>query len=77
VSRRSTAERIDTARHAGVRNRLIGEQRMSEETADAWIAAWEAKAAVDGLERSSAYWRRGWDWIAEQRDQGAKSGGVG
>jgi hypothetical protein len=37
------------------------------ETVDAWIAAWEAKAAVDGLERGSVYWDRGWDWIAEQR----------
>jgi hypothetical protein len=40
---------------------------MAEETADAWIAAWEAKAAEDGFERGSAYWRAGWDWIAEQR----------
>lgn len=29
---------------------LIGE-RVTPETADAWIAAWEAKAADDGLER--------------------------
>ena len=27
-------------------------------------AAW---AAEDGVERDSAYWQRGWDWIAEQR----------
>ena len=41
---------------------------MSPELADAWIAASEAKAAEDGLERGSAYWQAGWDWIAEQRE---------
>ena len=66
MSRRSTPERLEAARRAAVRNRLIGEG-VTEETADAWIAAWEAKAAEDGLERGSAYWQAGWDWIAEQR----------
>jgi hypothetical protein len=35
----------------------------TEETADAWIPAREAKAAEDGLERGAAYWqgRRGVD----------------
>jgi hypothetical protein len=66
MSRRSTPERIDQARRAATRNRLICE-RMTEETAEAWIAAWEANAAQDGLERGSAYWQAGWDWIAEQR----------
>ena len=66
MSRRSTPERIDEARRAATRNRLIGEG-ATEETADAWIAAWEAKAAQDGLERGSAYWDAGWDWIAAGR----------
>jgi hypothetical protein len=66
MSRRSTPERIDEARRAATCNRLIGEG-VTEATADAWIAAWEAQAAQDGFERGSAYWRAGWDWIAEQR----------
>jgi hypothetical protein len=66
MSRRSTPERLDAAWQAGVRTRLIGE-RVSAETADAWIAAWEAKAALDGLERGSGFWEAGWDWIADQR----------
>jgi hypothetical protein len=37
------------------------------ETADAWIAAWEAHATQDGLELGAAYWEAGWAWIAEQR----------
>ena len=36
------------------------------ETADAWIAAWEAQVAPDGLEYGWAGWA-GWDWIADQR----------
>jgi hypothetical protein len=71
VSRRSTPERIDEARRAATRSRLIGE-RVSPDTADAWIAAWEAQAAEDGLERSAAYWDAGWDWIAAQLDRRAR-----
>jgi hypothetical protein len=48
-------------RAEAVRNGLS--DRVSRETADAWIAAWEAQAAPDGLE----YRWAGWDWIAEQR----------
>ena len=45
---------------------------MPESTADAWIAAWEAQAARDGLEHGDAYWRAAWDWIAAQREHRAK-----
>jgi hypothetical protein len=30
-------------------------------------STWEAQAAQDGLERGSAYWQAGWDWIEEER----------
>ena len=43
MSRRSTPERIDEARRAATRQRLIG-QGVTEATADASIAAWEAQA---------------------------------
>jgi hypothetical protein len=66
MSRRSTPERIDEARRAATRNRLVG-QGVTEATADAWISGWEAWAAEEGLERGSAYWQAGWAWIAEQR----------
>jgi hypothetical protein len=66
MSRRSTPERIDEARRAATRNRLIGEG-VTEATADAWIAAWDAQAAQDGMTPSAAYWEAGWAWIAEQR----------
>jgi hypothetical protein len=44
MSHRSTPERIDAARRAATRNRLIGEG-MPPERADDWIARWEAQAA--------------------------------
>jgi hypothetical protein len=40
---------------------------VTEPTADAWIAAWEAQAAQDGLERGSACWEAGLAWIATER----------
>ncbi len=67
MSRRSTPERIDEPRRAAVRASLTGEG-VTEETADALIAAWEARAIEDGLERGAAFWQAGWDWIAEQRE---------
>jgi hypothetical protein len=66
MSRRSTPERIFAAHRAGTRNRLIGEG-ATEETADAWVAVWEAQAAAGGLERGQAYWQAGVDWIAAGR----------
>jgi hypothetical protein len=66
VSGRSTPERIDEARRAATQNRLIGEGVIGA-TADAWIAAWEAEAARDGLERGSPYFDAMYHWIAAER----------
>jgi hypothetical protein len=66
MSRRSTPERIDKAREAATRNRLIGDG-ATPATADAWLAAWADQAARDGLERGERYWDAGWAWIADQR----------
>jgi hypothetical protein len=56
------------ARRAAVRSALIGDGATAE-TADAWIAAWDAQTAEDGLERGSTYWQAGWDWFAEERQR--------
>ena len=64
--RPSTPERIEEARHQATRSRLIG-VGMSEETAEAWIEAWAAKAAQDGVQRGAGYWDAAWRWIAERR----------
>jgi hypothetical protein len=74
MSRRADPARIDEARHAAVRNRLIGEG-VTEATADAWMATWQEQAARDGLARGAAYWDAGWEWIAAQRERRAKPPG--
>jgi hypothetical protein len=71
MSRRPDPARIDEARRAGNRNRLMGEG-VTEETADAWIAAWEAEAARRGLKRGQEFWQAGWGWIAAERRRRAK-----
>jgi hypothetical protein len=68
MSRRADPARIDEARRAATRNRLKGE-RMTEATADAWIAAWDAQPVQDGLESGRVYWERGWEWIASERQR--------
>jgi hypothetical protein len=67
LSRRSTPERLDAAREAGVRNRLITEDRISEERADEWIARWHEQAAHQGRQRDGAYWDAAYEWIAAKR----------
>ena len=62
MSRRADPARIDEARRAAIRNRLIGDG-MTEATAAVWIAAWDAQAVLDGLEPGRLYWERGWEWI--------------
>jgi hypothetical protein len=75
MSRRADPARIDDARRAATRNRLMGEG-MTEATADAWIAAWQEQAARDGLERGAAYWDAGWTWLAVQRKHRARPPGA-
>jgi hypothetical protein len=66
MARRSTPARIDEARHAATRNRLIGDG-ATEATADAWISAWAEQARRYGVERGSGYWDAAWEWIAAER----------
>ena len=66
MARRSTPERIEEARYQATRNRLIG-VGMTEQTADAWIEAWAAQAARDGVEPRAGYWDAAYRWVAEQR----------
>ena len=71
MSRRADPARIDEARRAATRNRLIG-TGLDETTADAWIAASEAQAAQDAIERDGAYWEAGWRWITTERERRAR-----
>jgi hypothetical protein len=66
MSRRDP-ERIYQAKLAGLRARIVGNWRQSDERADALLSAWEKEASVRGLDREqSAYWDDGAAWIEEQ-----------
>jgi hypothetical protein len=67
VARRADPVRIDEARAAATRNRLMGEG-MTEAMADAWIAAWAERARTEGIERGATWWDRGYAWIAAERE---------
>jgi len=66
MSRRSTPERLHTARRAATLNRLVFQGEIPDR-AEAWISRWETEAMRRGLDRDGAYWDAGWDWIAERR----------
>jgi hypothetical protein len=66
MSRRADPERIDVARRAATLGRLVGDG-VPNETAEAWIAAWDEEAARRGVSRGAEYWDAAWAWIAEER----------
>ena len=66
MSRRSTPEHLHQARRAAVIERLVGERELRER-AEALVAAWEAKADADGLERDGPYWDVAWAWMTKRR----------
>ena len=71
MSRRADPERIHAARREATLRRLIGEGELPER-AEARIAAWEAEATQQGLERDGRYWDAAWHWIAERREAGER-----
>lgn len=66
MSRRSTPERLNTARRAATLARLVSDGVLPDR-AEAWLVRWERHAALDGRERHGAYWEAGWAWIATRR----------
>jgi hypothetical protein len=62
MTRRADPERIHLARRTAIRNTLIsgGQDR---DVAERWCDAWEAEAALQGLEQGSDYWDVGKRWI--------------
>jgi len=65
MTRRSDPERIHEARRAAIRNRLISGGK-DPAVAERWCDAWEAEAALRGIERGSDYWEAGRLWIDAQ-----------
>ena len=66
VSRRADPERIFQAWRSATRNNLTS-SGMSFETAERWCDAWVLEATGRGLQRDTAYWQAGAEWIAAER----------
>jgi hypothetical protein len=68
MARRADPERLYLAHRAGHASRLVSQGKMSPSKAEEWITAWEAEAALRGLDRrSGGFWAPAWEWIAERR----------
>jgi hypothetical protein len=68
MARRADPERLYLAHRAAHVSRLVSQAKMSQAKAEQWITAWEAEAALRGLDRrSELFWRPAWEWIVEQR----------
>jgi hypothetical protein len=76
VPRRPDPARIEQARRIATLNRVIADG-VSATEAEAWLVAWEARAARYGREQDGRYWEAGWSWIAAQREHLAASQGGG
>lgn len=59
-------DRIDQARRAAIRNRLISNTGLDRDVAERWCDAWEAEAALRELARDGDYWEAGKLWIDAQ-----------
>ena len=66
MSRRPDPARIHQARRAAIRNTIMQSRGLDQDVAERWCDAWEAEAALQGLERGSAYWDADKAWIDAQ-----------
>lgn len=63
MARKSDPTRISVARRDAIASRLMG-SGISQDDAERWLAAWEARAALSGLDANDRdYWQAGADWI--------------
>jgi hypothetical protein len=64
--RRADPERLYIAHRMALAARLVSEARLTEESAERWIGAWESEARIRKLDaRTPEWWRPPWDWIVE------------
>jgi hypothetical protein len=63
---RSDPNRIHLARRAAIRNVIMQSRGLDLAVAERWCDAWEAEAALQGLEHGNAYWDAGKHWIDAQ-----------
>ncbi len=68
MARHVDPERLYIARRMGLSARLVSDAKMTPDSAERWIGAWEAEARSRHLDaRTAAWWDGAWEWIAGQR----------
>jgi hypothetical protein len=68
MARHVDPERLHIARRMGLSARLVADARLSQDSAERWIALWEAEARSRYLDaQTAAWWDGAWEWIAGQR----------
>ena len=65
MTERDKTQPNDGARRAAIRSALT-DGGMDPGVAERWCDAWEAEAALRGLDRGTAYWDAGKLWIDAQ-----------
>lgn len=73
MSCRSTSDRLDNSRRAGVRSRLVA-NGLRQADVDRWLEVWEAAAPLVGGRRELLVWDAGASWIEGQVKAGARVG---
>jgi hypothetical protein len=66
MGRRSNPEGIDHARREAIRNAIMRSRGLDADVAERWCDAWEAEAALQGVERDRDFWQTGKVWIDAQ-----------
>ena len=67
MARKSDPARIYQARRAAIESNLTG-SGMPQDDAERWLAAWEGRAALSGLDDADReFWQAGADWICAER----------
>ena len=56
------------ARRAAIRDVIMESKGLNTDVAERWCDAWEAEAALQGLDRDTTYWDAGRAWIDTQCD---------
>lgn len=69
--RRGDPARIYEAARAGITQRLITSERLTDRQAEQLLSSWELHAELSGIDRgSNHYWYQAERWIREQLDNG-------
>ena len=66
MARQTELEGANRARREAIRNAIIESRGLDVDVAERWCDAWEAEAALQGVEKDRDFWQTGKVWIDAQ-----------